>query len=68
MHVQAQALAAEFVVHLLDECVVGIEPRHLVLVLVGHQLEQVARDRVGQTAFAGRTRRLDRFRPLDHRW
>ena len=61
---QAQPLAADFVVHLLDERVVGIEPRHLVLVLVGHQLEQVACDRLGQPAFPGRTRRLGRFRPL----
>src|SRR5215467_2054641 len=60
MHEKAQMLAAEFAPHLLGERLVGIETRHLVFVLVSHQFEQVAGDRVGQTRLAGRARRLDR--------
>ena len=33
---------------LLEERAVGVEPRDLVFVLVGHQLEEVARDRLGE--------------------
>src|SRR3984893_2107512 len=65
MHVKAQMLAAKLVLHLMHERAVGIEPGHLVLVLVGHQLEQIARDRIGKTALARGTRRLDGFDALD---
>ena len=33
---------------LVGERLVGVQPRHFVLVLVGHQLEQVARHRFGE--------------------
>src|SRR6185312_5958028 len=52
MKLVAQIVAAEFGFDLLLEGAVGVEPRHLVLVLVGHELEQVTRHRVGQPAFA----------------
>ena len=52
MELEAQIIAVEFVLDLLEERAVGIEPRHLVLVLVGHQLEQIARDRIGKPALA----------------
>ena len=50
---------------LLLERAVGIEPRHLVFVLVGHQLEQIARDRFRKPAAAGSLLRLGQARPLD---
>src|SRR5262245_43462359 len=65
MHVQAKILAAELGVHLLEEGVVGVEASDLVFVLVGHQLEQIARDRVGEPALARRARGLDRPHLLD---
>ena len=49
------------------ELAVGVEARDLVLVLVGEQLEVVARDRLGQLAAARRARGLDRARALDQR-
>ncbi len=54
MEFEAEVVAAELVRHLLEEIAVGVEPRHLVFVLVGHQLEQIARDRFGEPALAGR--------------
>jgi len=38
---------------LADEAGVGIEARHLVFVLVGHQLEQIARDRLCKSLLPG---------------
>ena len=65
MEFEAQVVAAELVRHLLQEIAVGVEPRHLVLVLVGHQLEQIARDRFGEAALAGRLGGLDGLHLLD---
>ena len=65
MELEAQ-LAVELGRGLAQERAVGVEPRHLVLVLVGHQLEQVARDRLGEPALARRLRALSARRtPLD---
>ena len=58
MEFEAQVVAAELVRHLLQERAVGVEPRDLVLVLVGHQLEQIARDGLGEPALARRLARL----------
>ena len=41
-------IAFEFLSELLAKSVVGIEPRHLIFVLVGHQLEQVLGHRFGE--------------------
>ena len=57
-------LAVELGRGLAQERAVGIEPRDLVFVLVGHQLEQVARDRLGEPAFARRLRGFGRPRLL----
>ena len=62
---RSAAVAVELGRDLPQERAVGVEPRDLVLVLVGHQLEQVARDRLGEPAFAGRLGRLGRLRLLD---
>ena len=62
---QPQIVAVERVADLADERLVGVEPRHLVLVLVGHQLEQAARDRLGEPALVGRALGLCRLRAVD---
>src|SRR5262249_60880086 len=45
-NVQTQMIAAQLVPDLICKAAIGIEPRHFVLVLVGHELEQVARHRL----------------------
>ena len=49
VHPQA-IVALELARHARREVAVGVEPGHLVLVLVGHQLEEVARHRLGERA------------------
>ena len=49
------------------EGAVGVEPGHLVLVLVGHELEEVARDRLGERWAAGEDGRLACPHALDRR-
>ena len=52
----------ELAFELVDEAAVGVEARHLVFVLVGHQLEKAAGDRLGQaltTLGATGLRRVD---------
>ena len=59
--------ALELVLQLRQETAVGVEPRHLVLVLDGHQLEEIARRRIGQgTGFTVHllVKRLDAPDPL----
>ena len=58
MEFETQAVAVESGFHPLDERGVGVEPRHLVLILVGHQLEQITRHGFRQRAL---TRRLVGF-------
>src|SRR5579883_423357 len=41
-------VAFELLMKLLQERAIGVEPRDLVLVLIGHQLEEVARDRLSK--------------------
>ena len=51
---------------LRGERAVGVEPRDLVLVLVRHQLEEIARHRLGEARLRpGRVRRLGGRRPVD---
>src|SRR5262249_13338939 len=50
--------AREFVGQRLGDVGIEREPRHLVLVLVGHELEEVARDRLGEPRLARHLRRL----------
>src|SRR3546814_9839477 len=45
-------VAVKLLFELLAEVAVGVQARHLVLVLVGHQLEEVAGDRLGQVGTA----------------
>ena len=64
MELETQILAVERGRDLLEEVAVGVKPRHLILVLVGHQLEQIARDRFREPASSGRLgcfRRFDLF-------
>ncbi len=58
-------IAVEFVVQLPRERRIGVKPRHFILVLVGHQLEQIARHRFGEAALAGRLRGLGSLGALD---
>src|SRR5262249_27577999 len=51
-------VALELLVQVGKKRAVGIEARPLVLVLVGHQLEEIVRGRLGETAFARRARFL----------
>src|SRR3546814_16962299 len=51
-------VALELGVQFLQEIAVGIEPRDLVLVLVGHQLVGIARDRLGEAGHALGLRRI----------
>ena len=60
-------VAVELRRYLLLEAAVGVEPRDFVLVLVGHQLEVVARDRLGQAVQAGRALLLGAGHALDQR-
>jgi hypothetical protein len=55
---EAQIGAIEGLSHLARECAVAVEPRDLVLVLVGRQLEQIGRNRLGEPTLAGRALRL----------
>ena len=58
-------VAVEFICELLGKAAVGIEPRDLVFVLVGHQLEQIARDRLREPLLAAAARRFRGFRFFD---
>src|SRR5258707_907752 len=58
-------ITLELSVQFLEKCTVGIEPRYFVLVLVGHQLEQVARDRLRKPGASPRARGFGCF---DHRY
>ncbi len=49
-------VAVELVAQVFQEVAVGVEPRHLVFVLVGHELEQVARHRRCQLGRAAEAR------------
>ena len=66
MELEAQVLARDLVLDLLPG-VRRVQPRHLVLVLVRHQLEQVARGQLGEPGLPrrlgglGRPHLLDRF-------
>ena len=59
---EAKIVAVEGRGHLFLERAVGVEPGHLVFVLVGHQLEQIARHRLAELGLA---RRAGRFGRLD---
>src|SRR3546814_21093463 len=52
---------------LAAELAIAVEPRHLVLVLVGQQLEIVAGDRLGQALAAFRPLGLDAAHPFHQR-
>ena len=60
MKFEAQIVAVEFGLDLLFERAVGVKPRDLVFVLVGHQLEQIARYRIGKPVIC---RERGRLRP-----
>ncbi len=62
--VMHRVIALEFLGQALEEPGLGVQPRDLVLVLVGHQLEQRAGDRLAQGGRAGR--RLGGADPVDH--
>src|SRR6516164_654211 len=51
MDMVAQMFTAEIVVDLPLERGIGVEPSHLVFVLVGHELEKIARNSVGKPGF-----------------
>ena len=51
----------ELALERIAESAVGVKPRHLVLIFVGHQLEQALRDRLGESAAPFGARRF-RFR------
>src|SRR5690606_41933543 len=53
-------VAVELLLEPAHELAAGVQPRHLVLVLVGHELEEVARHRLGQVGRARRANALDR--------
>src|SRR6202040_32534 len=57
MKFEAQ-LALELSAQFLLERAVGIEPRHFVFVLVGHELEQAVRNSIAESRAAGRARRF----------
>ena len=65
MDLQPQASPSNCARDLPREGGIGVEAGDLVLVLVGHQLEQVARDRLGEPARLGACARLGGPRPLD---
>ena len=65
MKLEAQLLAVELAGDLLEERAVGIKPRDFVFVLVGHQLEQITRNRVGEAGLARRPRGFGRFDLVD---
>src|SRR5690606_39390999 len=47
-------VALELALERLLESAAGIKPRHLIFVLVGHELEEIARDRLGKSALTRR--------------
>src|SRR3546814_6720834 len=66
--VEGEPVAAlELLAEAASELGIAVEPRHLVLVLHGEQLEIVARDRPGEAGEARRARRLGRPGLLDQR-
>src|SRR6266850_3362467 len=67
MKLEAQVIARKCRAHLTGEVVARIEARDLILVLVGHELEQIARDRVYQALLAGSARGFRRLHLLDQR-
>ena len=67
MELEREVVARNLVLHLREECRLGVKPRDLVLVLVGHQLEQIARDRVGKPGLARRLRGLGGLHLIDQR-
>ncbi|KAF1853937.1 hypothetical protein Lal_00005148 [Lupinus albus] len=67
-HVEGQLpVALEHALDILDEAAVGVEAGHLILVLVGHQLEVGAGDRLGQRGGAGNLLLLGPAGPVDQR-
>ena len=65
MKLEAQLLTVELAGDLLEERAIGIKPCDFVFVLVGHQLEQITRNRVGETGFARCPRGFDLFDLVD---
>ena len=55
-------IALELMAQLFHEIAAGVEPCHLVFVLVGHELEELPRHRLGEAGAAGC---LLRFFPRD---
>ena len=58
MKFEAQAFAGKRCRDLIEERAIGVKPRDFILVLVGHQLEQITRDGIRQPVLARRPLRL----------
>src|SRR5690349_22721416 len=67
MEFKAEFVAVKTRFHAIEEGRIRTKSRHFLFVFVGHQLEQVARDRLGQAALTGRFLSLHRayfFHPV----